>query len=366
MMNHLKDYHINHGVNHFLTYADKYAIGYFKKQGFGKSIKLFKHNYQGFIKTYEGATLMGCELDPKIVYTEFSAVELRKKQSEIRKKQAKIENNKVNLNKTMDFDKTNEYSKEFKLKLNCDLCNDEFQPRHLSNHKKACKLYSKQMSKIGNDYVCKICKYKKDDRKKLFVHIKKKHSKNIQFDKKLDNSSKDISENLNATINISENISKNMPNQENSNEAIDFAKTIKISKDTKSNMEKAKKDSLTVQLNKNGLNSLKNQLKKNIKSKSEGFESSKYINSWAEWISALPANFRTIPKEIKFLTQPMEQEPQVISGFQDFQEFQKPQKSQEYQEIQEFEDAQWSDALEQEIGTFYPVENFATVSFSSF
>ena len=170
-MNHLKDYHIKHGVNHFLTYADKYAIGYFKKQGFGKSIKLFKHNYQGFIKTYEGATLMGCELDPKIVYTEFSAVELRKKQSEIRKKQAKIENNKVNLNKTMDFDKANEYSKEFELKLNCDLCNDEFQPRHLSNHKKACKLYSKQMSKIGNDYVCKICKHEKDEGKKLFMHI---------------------------------------------------------------------------------------------------------------------------------------------------------------------------------------------------
>ena len=363
LMNHLKDYHTKHGVNHFLTYADKYAIGYFKKQGFGKSIKLFKHNYQGFIKTYEGATLMGCELDPKIVYTEFSAVDLRKKQSEIRKKRDKIENNKVNLNKTMDFDKTNEYSKEFKLKLNCDLCNDEFQPRHLSNHKKACKLYSKQMSKIGNDYVCKICKYKKDDRKKLFFHIKKKHSKNIQVDKKLDNSSKDKYENLNATINISENISNNMPHQENSNEAIDFVKTIKISKDTKSNMEKAKKDSLTVQLNKNGLNSLKNELKKNIKSKSKGFESSKYIGSWAEWISELPANFRIIPKEIKFLTQPLEQKPQVISGFQDIQEFQKPQK---YQEIQEFEDAQWSDALGQEIGTFYPVENFATVSFSSF
>ena len=371
-MNHLKDYHINHGVNHFLTYADKYAIGYFKKQGFGKSIKLFKHNYQGFIKTYEGATLMGCELDPKIVYTEFSAVELRKKQSEIRKKQAKIENNKVNLNKTMDFDKTNEYSKEFKLKLNCDLCNDEFQPRHLSNHKKACKLYSKQMSKIGNDYVCKICKYKKDDRKKLFLHIKKKHSKNIQFDKKLDNSSKDKYETLNAAINISENISKNMPNQENSNEPIDFVKTIKTSKDAKSNIEKAKKDSVSVQLNKNGLNSLKNELKKNIKSKSEGFESNKYISSWAEWISALPANFRIIPTEIKFLTQPLEQESQVIPGFQDIQEFhelpepQKIHKFKESQEIQEFEDAQWSHALGQEIGTFYPVENFATVSFSSF
>jgi hypothetical protein len=374
-MNHLKDYHTKHGVNHFLTYADKYAIGYFKKQGFGKSIKLFKHKYQGFIKIYEGATLMGCELDPKIVYTEFSAVDLRKKQSEIRKKQAKNDNNKVNFNKTMDFDKTNEYSKDFKLKLNCDLCNDEFQPRHLSNHKKACKLYSKQMSKIGNEYVCKICKYKKDDRKKLFVHIKKKHSKSINPKSQLDNiSTKEISKNLNATINISENISKNMPNQENRNEKIDSVKTIKISKDAKSNVEKAKKmnkieakgDSFKVQLDKNGLKSLKNKLKKNIKPKSEGFESNKYIGSWAEWISALPANFRIIPKEIKFLTQPLEQEPQVIPGFQEIQKFQKLQKSQEYQGIQEFEDAQWSDALGKEIGTFYPVENFATVSFSSF
>ena len=32
LMNHLKDYHIQHGVHNFLTYADEYAIGYFKKQ----------------------------------------------------------------------------------------------------------------------------------------------------------------------------------------------------------------------------------------------------------------------------------------------------------------------------------------------
>ena len=34
MMNHLKDYHTRHGVLNFLTYADEYAIGYFKKQVF--------------------------------------------------------------------------------------------------------------------------------------------------------------------------------------------------------------------------------------------------------------------------------------------------------------------------------------------
>ncbi len=40
--------------------------------------------FQGYIKDYEGATLMGCELNPKIVYTEFSLVV--RKQKEILKK----------------------------------------------------------------------------------------------------------------------------------------------------------------------------------------------------------------------------------------------------------------------------------------
>jgi len=84
LMNHLKDYHIRNGVFHFLTFADEFAIGYFKKQGFSKEIKLAKSVYQGYIKDYEGATLMGCELNPKIVYTEFSAVV--RKQKEILKK----------------------------------------------------------------------------------------------------------------------------------------------------------------------------------------------------------------------------------------------------------------------------------------
>ena len=32
LMNHLKDYHIRHSIGHFLTFADEFAIGYFKKQ----------------------------------------------------------------------------------------------------------------------------------------------------------------------------------------------------------------------------------------------------------------------------------------------------------------------------------------------
>ncbi|XP_051926558.1 histone acetyltransferase KAT2B isoform X2 [Hippocampus zosterae] len=84
LMNHLKEYHIKHHVLNFLTYADEYAIGYFKKQGFSKDIKVPKAKYVGYIKDYEGATLMGCELNPSIPYTEFSVI--IKKQKEIIKK----------------------------------------------------------------------------------------------------------------------------------------------------------------------------------------------------------------------------------------------------------------------------------------
>ncbi|XP_070970772.1 histone acetyltransferase KAT2B-like isoform X2 [Oncorhynchus clarkii lewisi] len=84
LMNHLKEYHIKHDILNFLTYADEYAIGYFKKQGFSKDIKVPKAKYLGYIKDYEGATLMGCELNPSIPYTEFSVI--IKKQKEIIKK----------------------------------------------------------------------------------------------------------------------------------------------------------------------------------------------------------------------------------------------------------------------------------------
>lgn len=84
LMNHLKEYHIKHNILNFLTYADEYAIGYFKKQGFSKDIKVPKVRYVGYIKDYEGATLMGCELNAKIPYTEFSII--IKKQKEIIKK----------------------------------------------------------------------------------------------------------------------------------------------------------------------------------------------------------------------------------------------------------------------------------------
>lgn len=80
LMNHLKDYSTQTGIRHFLTYADEFAIGYFKKQGFSKDIKVARPIYTGYIKEYEGATLMHCELHSKIVYTQFSAIIRRQKE----------------------------------------------------------------------------------------------------------------------------------------------------------------------------------------------------------------------------------------------------------------------------------------------
>ncbi|KAJ2859684.1 histone acetyltransferase, partial [Coemansia asiatica] len=59
LMNNLKDYiSANTMARHFLTYADNYAIGYFQKQGFTKEITLDKRLWMGYIKDYEGGTLM--------------------------------------------------------------------------------------------------------------------------------------------------------------------------------------------------------------------------------------------------------------------------------------------------------------------
>lgn len=81
-MSHVKDYVRHaHDVRHFLTYADNYAIGYFKKQGFTTEISLDKSVWMGYIKDYEGiklspkrhskligGTIMQCSMIPKVTY----------------------------------------------------------------------------------------------------------------------------------------------------------------------------------------------------------------------------------------------------------------------------------------------------------
>ncbi|KAF8638044.1 hypothetical protein AX16_010676 [Volvariella volvacea WC 439] len=55
-------------MNHFLTYADNYAVGYFEKQGFSKEITLDRSVWAGYIKDYEGGTIMQCTMLPKVDY----------------------------------------------------------------------------------------------------------------------------------------------------------------------------------------------------------------------------------------------------------------------------------------------------------
>lgn len=57
-----------------------YKLYPWRVQGFSKDIRLSKDVYQGYIKDYEGATLMGCELNPRIPYTGFSQVIKRQKE----------------------------------------------------------------------------------------------------------------------------------------------------------------------------------------------------------------------------------------------------------------------------------------------
>lgn len=82
LMSHLKDYvKATSDVMHFLTYADNYAIGYFKKQGFTKEITLEKSVWMGYIKDYEGGTIMQCSMLPRVRYLEIGRMLLKQKEA---------------------------------------------------------------------------------------------------------------------------------------------------------------------------------------------------------------------------------------------------------------------------------------------
>ena len=69
LMNLLKKIGAETGIEFYITYADNYAIGYFKKQGFSKSIQMPKGRYLGLIKDYDGGTPMECYVQPSIDFT---------------------------------------------------------------------------------------------------------------------------------------------------------------------------------------------------------------------------------------------------------------------------------------------------------
>lgn len=64
LMNHLKHKVQEENIEYFLTYADNYAIGYFQKQGFTKQINMSRERWLGYIKDYDGGTLMECYIHP--------------------------------------------------------------------------------------------------------------------------------------------------------------------------------------------------------------------------------------------------------------------------------------------------------------
>jgi histone acetyltransferase len=68
LMNNLKRHAQENGIEYFLTYADNFAIGYFQKQGFSKNIAMPKERWMGYIKDYDGGTLMECYIHPGFDY----------------------------------------------------------------------------------------------------------------------------------------------------------------------------------------------------------------------------------------------------------------------------------------------------------
>jgi histone acetyltransferase len=68
LMNHLKEFVKTEHLRYFLTYADNYAIGYFKKQGFTRSPTMEKELWVGYIKDYDGGTLMECKIHGLVNY----------------------------------------------------------------------------------------------------------------------------------------------------------------------------------------------------------------------------------------------------------------------------------------------------------
>lgn len=87
LMNKLKDHAIERGINYFLTYADNNAIEYFRKQGFQKYVAggdrfMSEHRWRGYIKDYNGSTMMQCTIDRSIHY-ETLYTDIRKQKDQL-------------------------------------------------------------------------------------------------------------------------------------------------------------------------------------------------------------------------------------------------------------------------------------------
>ncbi len=91
IMNHLKEHVKMERIEYFLTFADNYAIGYFKKQGFTKQVSMPKERWVGYIKDYDGGTLMECRINQKVNYLDIPGM-IHKQREAVYEKIKKISN----------------------------------------------------------------------------------------------------------------------------------------------------------------------------------------------------------------------------------------------------------------------------------
>lgn len=73
LMNRLKKEMTNRGIEFLMTCADNLAIQYFKKQGFSETVQIPSEIWKGYLKDYDGSTLMECLINPTIDYSEISS-----------------------------------------------------------------------------------------------------------------------------------------------------------------------------------------------------------------------------------------------------------------------------------------------------
>lgn len=61
-------------IEYLMTYADNFALGYFRKQGFTKEYRMLQERWKGYIKDYEGGTMMECYIHPRLDYSRVSDI----------------------------------------------------------------------------------------------------------------------------------------------------------------------------------------------------------------------------------------------------------------------------------------------------
>ena len=95
LMNHLKEYVCDkENMTHLITFADNNAVGYFQKQGFTKDVMMEREKWVGYIKEYDGGTIMECALSAQVSYTEFPVM-IRQQRAAVDEKVREMSNSHV-------------------------------------------------------------------------------------------------------------------------------------------------------------------------------------------------------------------------------------------------------------------------------